>query len=94
MCIYSCKIKYYLPPLNKAESFLDKIFPVSFNMPNKAINLSLFLKASLGKLDENKISVIEEFLTEINFINPRKLKKVFLDYYLVSKSINREKIIR
>ncbi|MBP3596225.1 MAG: hypothetical protein J6J60_02335 [Clostridia bacterium] len=78
---------------NKAESFLDKIFPVSFNMPNKAINLSLFLKASLGKLDENKISVIEEFLTEINFINPRKLKKVFFRYYLVRNQLIEKKLL-
>lgn len=78
---------------NKAESFLDKIFPISFNMPNKAINLSLFLKVSLGKLDENKISVIEDFLTEINFINPRKLKKVFFRYYLVRNQLIEKKLL-
>lgn len=78
---------------NKAESFLDKIFPISFNMPNKAINLSLFLKVSLGKLDENKISVIEEFLTEINFINPRKLKKVFFRYYLIRNQLIEKKLL-
>ena len=32
--------------------------------------------------DENKINEIEKFLTEINFINPRKLKKVFFKYFL------------
>lgn len=55
---------------NKAESFLDKIFPISFNMPNWAINISFFLKANFDGLEDSKISVIEEFLTEINFINP------------------------
>lgn len=71
----------YNNEVNKAESFLDKIFPISFNMPNKAINLRIFLKTNLEKLDENKINTIEEFLTEINFMNPRKLKKVFLDIF-------------
>lgn len=73
----------YNNEINKAESFLDKIFPISFNMPNKALNLSLFLKAIFQGLDENKINEIEAFLTEINFINPRKLKKVFFRYLLV-----------
>ena len=73
----------YNNEINKAESFLDKIFPISFNMPNKALNLSLFLKVIFQGLDENKINEIEAFLTEINFINPRKLKKVFFRYLLV-----------
>ena len=73
----------YNNEINKAESFLDKIFPISFNMPNKALNLSLFLKTIFQGLDENKINEIEKFLTEINFINPRKLKKVFFRYLLI-----------
>ena len=83
----------YNNEINKAESFLDKIFPVSFNMPNKAINLCLFLKACFENLEESKINIIEQFLTEINFINPRKLKKVFFRYFLVRNNLIEKKIL-
>lgn len=83
----------YNNEVNKAESFLDKIFPISFNMPNKAINLRIFLKTNLEKLDENKINTIEEFLTEINFMNPRKLKKVFFRYFLVRNQLIEKKLL-
>lgn len=83
----------YNNEINKAESFLDKIFPISFNMPNKALNLSLFLKTIFQGLDENKINTIEEFLTEINFMNPRKLKKVFFRYFLVRNQLIEKKLL-
>ena len=83
----------YNNEINKAESFLDKIFPISFNMPNKALNLSLFLKTILQGLDENKINEIEKFLTEINFINPRKLKKVFFRYLLIRKYLIEKQLL-
>lgn len=83
----------YNNEMNKAESFLDKIFPISFNMPNRAINLSLFLKANLDGLEDSKISVIEGFFMEINFINPRKLKKVFLRYFLIKNYLIKKNIL-
>lgn len=83
----------YNNEINKAESFLDKIFPISFNMPNKALNLSLFLKTIFQGLDENKINEIEKFLTEINFINPRKLKKVFFRYLLIRKYLIEKQLL-
>ncbi len=83
----------YNNEINKAESFLDKIFPISFNMPNKALNLSLFLKTIFQGLDENKINEIEKFLTEINFINPRKLKKVFFKYLLIRKYLIEKQLL-
>lgn len=83
----------YNNEMNKAESFWDKIFPISFNMPNRAINLSLFLKANFDRLDDSKISVIEEFLIEINFMNPRKLKKVFFRYFLVKNYLVEKNIL-
>ena len=83
----------YNNEVNKAESFLDKIFPISFNMPNRAINLSLFLKANFDGLEDSKISVIEGFFIEINFINPRKLKKVFLRYFLIKNYLVKKNIL-
>lgn len=77
----------YNNEINKAESFLDKIFPISFNMPNNAINLSLFLKTYFENLENEKIGAIEEFLREINFINPRKLKKVLFRYFLIKNHL-------
>ncbi len=77
----------YNNEINKAESFLDKIFPISFNMPNNAINLNIFLKTCFENLEYKNISVIEEFLREINFINPRKLKKVLFRYFLIKNHL-------
>ena len=83
----------YNNEMNKAESFLDKIFPISFNMPNRAINLSLFLKANFDRLEDSKISAIEGFFIEINFINPKKIKKVFLRYFLIKNYLVKENIL-
>lgn len=83
----------YNNEINKAESFLDKIFPISFNMPNRAIKLSLFLKANFDGLEDSKISAIEGFFMETNFINPRKLKKVFLRYFLIKNYLIKKNIL-
>lgn len=83
----------YNNEINKTESFLDKIFPISFNMPNRAINLSLFLKTNFDGLEDSKISAIEGFFMEINFINPRKLKKVFLRYFLIKNYLIKKNIL-
>ena len=72
---------------NKAESFLEKIFPISFNMPKNVINLKVILKSVFKNLTENQLDEIEKFFIKINLINPRKLKKIFLRYLLIESTL-------
>lgn len=72
---------------NKAESFLEKIFPISFNMPKNVINLKVILKSVFKNLTENQLDEIEKFFIKINLTNPRKLKKIFLRYLLIESTL-------
>ena len=80
---------------NKADNFLDKIFPISFNMPCSVANanLTIILKNYFKEFDNNKLMDIIEFFRKINFTNPRKLIKVLNKYEMIKKEIERKEVI-
>lgn len=77
----------YNNEINKAENFLDKIFPISFNMPNNTFDFQKLIKKSFKKLKTEKLKVLEDFFVKINFMNPRKLKKVLLRYSIIKSRL-------
>lgn len=83
----------YNNEINKAENFLDKIFPISFNMPKNTFDFEKFLKNMFKELKIEKIKLIEEFFIKINFMNPRKLKKVFLRYLIIKNNLIEKKLL-
>ena len=80
----------YNNEINKAESFLDKIFPISFSVPKNSFDFDKLLKIYFSNLAKDKIRVIKEFFDEIKFYNPRKIKKVFLRYSIIKDSLVKE----
>lgn len=83
----------YNNEINKAENFLDKIFPISFNMPKNTFDFEKFLKDMFKELKIEKIKLIEEFFIKINLMNPRKLKKVFLRYLIIKNNLIEKKLL-
>ncbi|UJH68406.1 P-loop NTPase fold protein [Allomuricauda sp. SCSIO 65647] len=74
----------------KANEYLEKIFDISFAIP-KPINFKLlvsqFFDSSPITLGENKYELdraINDFFVEIDFTNPRKIKKVLNKYSILA----------
>lgn len=80
---------------NKADSFLNKIFPISFNMPCTILNgrLIIILKNYFPEVEYNDLEIVIDFLQKINFINPRELIKVLNKYELIKDELERKRII-
>lgn len=76
----------------KANEYLEKIFDISFNMPkyNDVFKLvDFYFKDLKNDFNDKSLSQnISEFFIELNFTNPRKIKKV-LNKFLVLKSIGK-----
>lgn len=83
----------YNNEINKAENFLDKIFPISFNMPNNAFNFQKLINNFFKDMKKEKLKIIEEFFIKINFMNPRKLKKVFLRYSIIKNNLIEKELL-
>lgn len=83
----------YNNKINKAENFLDKIFPISFNMPNNVFDFHKLINNTFKEMKIEKLKVIEEFFIKINFMNPRKLKKVFLRYSIIKNNLIEKKLL-
>lgn len=66
----------------RANEYLEKIFDISFSMPEHSDLLKLidnYFDNKLYKIGDENISInyrIKEFFKEINFTNPRRVKKV------------------
>lgn len=64
---------------NKADSFLEKIFPISFNVPNELVNkknLDIVIKNFFPDLEAKLYENLRNFFNDIEVTNPRKVIKV------------------
>lgn len=77
----------YNNEINKAENFLDKLFPISFNMPKNTFDFQKLINNTFKELEQEKIKIIEEFFIKINFMSPRRIKKVLLRYYIIKNML-------
>jgi len=67
----------------KSEEYLEKIFDLSFEMPIKGYKIEDFFN-SLKIFDEKKeVPLISSFFSNINFNNPRHIKKVINKYLIL-----------
>lgn len=79
----------------KSEEYLEKVFDISFRMPEN-ISLSLLVsqyfsndKAILfGGAERGIDSIITQFFISLRFKNPRRLKKVLNKYFLFTSIVN------
>ena len=83
----------YNNEINKAENFLDKLFPISFNMPKNTFDFQKLIKNNFKELKQEKIKKIEEFFIKINFMNPRRIKKVLLRYYIIKNMLIEKELL-
>ncbi len=69
---------------NKADEYLEKIFPISFELNNSTQN-SNFLKyiSEITGLEEESAKLIVYFFEAIHFTNARHIKKVLRKYYFM-----------
>ncbi len=68
----------------KSEEYLEKIFDLSFGMPEKAYKIDNFLD-SLKIFGEKEVPLISLFFETINFINPRHTKKILNKYLILCR---------
>ena len=83
----------YNNEINKAENFLDKLFPISFNMPKNTFDFQKLINNNFKGVKQEKIKTIEEFFIKINFMNPRRIKKVLLRYYIIKNMLIEKKLL-
>lgn len=69
---------------NKANEYLEKIFPINFELVAK-INNENFKKhlSFITGLNTDDVSLIEDLLEKINLTKPRNIKKVLRKYYII-----------
>ena len=77
----------------KANEYLEKIFDISFSMPetvnsNKLVNSYFDDNEKVG--EENLGDLISNFFEELHFKNPRRIKKI-LNKYLIIKRLKESK---
>ena len=75
---------------NKAESFLEKIFPISLNMPHEIINkenIDIIIRRLSDNLEESAYENIRNFFDKMKFNNPREIIKVVNKYKLIEKEL-------
>lgn len=78
---------------NKADEYLEKIFPINFELSNN-IQTQNFLKY-INKITDLSIDdskIILEFFYKIQFSNARHIKKVLRKYYLIKNYIKSKEI--
>ncbi|MBR9844762.1 MAG: hypothetical protein GYB35_01000 [Algicola sp.] len=81
----------------KANEYLEKVFDISFSMPDHN-NLYMLIKhyfndSELNFLEGKLVENISSFFIHLNFKNPRRIKKVLNKYLLlvnISKELNNE----
>lgn len=87
----------YSNDYNKADEYLEKIFPINFIITSGILTNEKNIEwiSDVFNLDKEKSRKIIEFLEDVEFTNPRHLKKVFRKFlsikdYMESKDINLE----
>lgn len=78
---------------NKADEYLEKIFPINFELANN-IQTQNFLKyiSQITDLSEDDSKIILQFFYKIHFCNARQIKKVLRKYYLIKNYIKSKEI--
>jgi len=66
----------------KSDEYLEKIFDISFNMPQE-FSLKTLVNKNFSDNNDNIKIHITSFLESINFKNPRHLKKLFNKYKIL-----------
>lgn len=69
----------------KSEDYLEKVFDVTFNMPeiqdiNNLLEDFISRIKSFGPVPDQTLPILKDFLLHIKFTNPRRLKKLFNKY--------------
>ncbi|AXN39616.1 KAP family P-loop NTPase fold protein [Peribacillus butanolivorans] len=69
----------------KSEDYLEKVFDVTFNMPeindiNNLLEDFISRVHLFGSVPYQALPILKDFLLQIKFTNPRKLKKLFNKY--------------
>ena len=84
----------YNNDFNKADEYLEKIFPINFSINNN-INVKNFEDSivKIMNVSHEDSKIIVKFLSDIEFYNSRHIKKVLRKYisikeYLIKKDIN------
>ncbi|SHH48626.1 KAP family P-loop NTPase fold protein [Clostridium intestinale] len=72
-----------------AEEYLEKIFDISFSMPEECylypIVRDFYVRMyKEDEVNESEVKLVNNFLKHINFTNPRKIKKVFNKYIMLN----------
>lgn len=81
---------------NKAESFLEKIFPISFNMPHEIMNkenIDIIIRRVSDDLKEDAYENIRNFFDKMKFNNPREIIKVVNKYKLIEKELETKNLL-
>ncbi|GFZ31636.1 hypothetical protein CSC2_21620 [Clostridium zeae] len=78
----SIKLRY--SNVIEAEEYLEKIFDITFNMPD-SYDLQPVINDFFNRIgvDYTKVRNLDGFLEHIEFTNPRKIKKVFNKYIML-----------
>ena len=87
----------YNNDFNKADEYLEKIFPINFLITSGILTNDKNIKwiSEITNLDLEKSKNVMDFLENVEFTNPRHLKKVFRKYlsikdYLINNNIDLE----
>ena len=74
---------------NKADEYLEKIFPITFEIIDnmQTQNFLKYINEVTG-LEEKNAELILNFFEAIHFTNARKIKKVLRKYYFIKKYLN------
>lgn len=81
---------------NKADSFLEKILPISFNVPNELVNkknLDIVIKNFFPDLEAKSYENLRNFFNDIEVTNPRKVIKVLNKYTILEEELKTKELL-
>lgn len=81
---------------NKADSFLEKIFPISFNIPHELVNnnnIDIIIKKLFIELDTEKYENIRKFFYDMKIINPRMIIKILNKYRILEEELKAKELL-
>lgn len=81
---------------NKAYSFLEKIFPISFNVPHEFINkknFDILIKNSFTNLEKGSYENIQKFFDKMKIINPRRIIKILNKYKILEEELETKQLL-
>lgn len=83
----------YKNDINKAEEYLEKVFPITFTVSNSIQNTKFIEYVNLVTgLDLESANIIFELFNYLHFYNPRHVKKVLRKYSVIKKYLESKNI--